>query len=151
MLKQNFRSWAFLLILSFLTACFDTKPKKIFFGQDQCEHCKMSIVDPRFATQIVTDKGKAHKFDSIECMLAYAKNPSNSSQAGQWKYYVPSFKDQNQWLQAEEAHFSILDSLKSPMGLGILAGSTAEEMRAHQSKILNWAELKSFLENQKEK
>ena len=48
--------------------------KPIIYGQDKCDFCRMSIVDQRFAGEIVTQKGKVFKFDAVECMLNYINN-----------------------------------------------------------------------------
>jgi copper chaperone NosL len=45
--------------------------KPIEYGTDKCSHCRMSVVDQRFACQLVTTKGKSYSFDAVECMIQY--------------------------------------------------------------------------------
>ncbi|MDH5605047.1 MAG: hypothetical protein OEY51_13950, partial [Cyclobacteriaceae bacterium] len=45
------------------------KPEEIKYGEDLCHFCSMAIVDDKFSAQYVTKKGRAYKFDAIECMI----------------------------------------------------------------------------------
>ena len=56
-----------ILFLS-LAAC-TVAPVPINFGSDGCHFCKMTIVDKQHAAELVTSKGKAYKYDAIECMI----------------------------------------------------------------------------------
>ena len=40
----------------------------INYGEDECEFCKMMVMDKRYGAELVTDKGKIYFFDSIECL-----------------------------------------------------------------------------------
>ena len=51
-----------------LTAC-TVEPQPINYGTDGCHYCKMTIVDNQHAAQLVTEKGRAYKYDAIECMM----------------------------------------------------------------------------------
>ena len=54
----------------FLFSCSkDSEP--INYGTDQCDHCRMTIMDKKFGAEILTKKGKAVKFDALECMINY--------------------------------------------------------------------------------
>ncbi|MGB5288980.1 MAG: hypothetical protein WBN42_10875, partial [Ignavibacteriaceae bacterium] len=65
MIKNKF-SMVFLLPLLFLLASCGSKPEPINYGKDECEFCRMQISDNRYGAELVTDKGKVYKFDSIE-------------------------------------------------------------------------------------
>ena len=60
----------FAILTVVLSAC-SISPQPINYGKDGCSFCKMTIVDKQHGTQIVTEKGKAFKFDAIECLLNY--------------------------------------------------------------------------------
>ena len=62
-----------VLATTLFLAC-SQKPAEIRYGEDQCIHCHMTITDSRFVAEIVTAKGKALKFDAIECMVSYLKD-----------------------------------------------------------------------------
>ena len=49
-------------------------PKPIDYGSDGCHYCSMTIVDHQHAAEIVTTKGKAFKFDAVECMMNHLKD-----------------------------------------------------------------------------
>ena len=48
-------------------------PQPIQFGTDNCDNCKMTLVDRHYGCEIVTKKGKAYKFDDLNCMMAFLK------------------------------------------------------------------------------
>ena len=66
--KSNEMVASIWLILLFCSSC-TIEPQPITYGLEACSSCKMTIVDPRFASEIVTRKGKVFKYDAIECML----------------------------------------------------------------------------------
>ena len=58
----------------FLVSC-TVEPEPINYGGDQCEFCKMNVVDKAHAAQYVTSKGKQFKFDAIECLVREISTP----------------------------------------------------------------------------
>lgn len=58
----------FSILFILITSC-SIEPAKIQYGKDACHYCKMNIVDKMHAAQYVTKKGKAFKYDAVECML----------------------------------------------------------------------------------
>ena len=60
-----------LATLVMLAIACTPESKPIVYGQDKCENCRMSIVDNRFASEVVTKKGKSYKFDAVECLINY--------------------------------------------------------------------------------
>ncbi len=63
---------AIFLLLSLVTASCGSNPEPINYGHDECEFCRMQISDNRYGAELVTDKGKVYKFDSIECLIEFA-------------------------------------------------------------------------------
>jgi copper chaperone NosL len=59
-----------LLALVLFSSCSSSGPEKINLNKDDCHNCKMSISDKRFACEIVTEKGRAYKFDDITCLMS---------------------------------------------------------------------------------
>jgi len=45
-----------IIVLALLSAC-SRAPEPIVYGKDACTHCKMTIMDKRFAAEIITSKG----------------------------------------------------------------------------------------------
>ncbi|PAU93280.1 hypothetical protein CK503_12720 [Aliifodinibius salipaludis] len=141
-LNKIFKIIAVLGLLLLATAC-SQEPAVIHYGSDECTHCKMMITDEQFASQIVTDKGKALKFDAIECMAVYQRENADELQGA--IRYVSDYNQPGNWLKAKEAQFVKSEVVNSPMGESVLAFPTEEEAKKHTSErpgqLLEWAEV----------
>lgn len=118
---------AALLLSLVLAGCSSPKPATVVIGQDMCEHCQMLITDARFVTQVVTTKGKAYKFDSIECMVDFLAEGSlaDSDIHSAW---VSDYNRPGTWIKAEEARYLQSVNIRSPMGANLAAFSTLQEL-----------------------
>lgn len=128
-------SAATALIASLLLAgCSAPKPVPIVIGQDLCAFCEMLISDPGYATQLVTKTGKAYKFDSIECMLAfvYEGTVTRDQIHSMW---VTDFNDPSKLLKVEEARYLRSGMLRSPMGLNVTAFRTQKELEDVRAEV----------------
>lgn len=96
-----------------LASCAKNGPQEIAVGKDQCENCKMNITEPKYATQLVTAKGKVYKFDDLKCMQDYAT--SNTEASKDAKTYVADFPS-GQFFDSSTATFISGGTIKSPMG-----------------------------------
>lgn len=96
-----------------LVACAESGPQEIKVGKDQCENCKMTITEPKYATQLLTEKGRNYKFDDISCMKDYES--SNSDAIGNAKTYVVDFPS-GAFIETNTATFIKGGDIKSPMG-----------------------------------
>lgn len=103
-----------LLVLFSLQACQgNNKPKPIKYGSEQCAHCKMTITDARFGTQLQTKKGRVFNFDDVQCMIAFVKGNSVKKEEIA-VYYLPDYVSHN-LIPAEGAYYLKSEALKSPM------------------------------------
>jgi copper chaperone NosL len=90
------------------------RPDPIRYGQDACQFCKMTLVDQRFAAEVVTKKGRSFKFDDLACLVKHAK-------AEGWAdtdlplVLVADYAHPGTLLDARAAVFVPNDSLRSPM------------------------------------
>lgn len=96
-----------------LAACAETGPKEIAVGKDQCDNCKMTITEAKYATQLITEKGRLYKFDDINCMTDY--EGSNAETTANAKTYVADFPT-GKFIEASTATFIKGGDIKSPMG-----------------------------------
>ncbi len=132
-----------LLVLAFIGTSCSQEPQEIHYNSDECAHCRMMITDNKFAAQLVTDKGKAFKFDAIECLTAYSK--ANKEVADGAKYWVSDYNNPGSWLNTEEAVFIKSDVINSPMGASLLALSNKSEAEAHlqekPGRIISWEQM----------
>ncbi|SMO48228.1 nitrous oxide reductase accessory protein NosL [Fodinibius sediminis] len=132
-----------LTITSVLFVACSQEPAEIHYGSDECVHCKMMITDNQFASQLVTEKGKAYKFDAIECMVAYRQQ--NQEELSGALFYVSNYDQPGQWLNAREAQFVKSEVVRSPMGESLLAFPSKAEAENHVSEkpgnLLTWQEV----------
>jgi copper chaperone NosL len=110
---KNFKNILGLLGFAIVSiSCGNKDPKAIAVGE-QCENCKMSIENVKYATEIVTEKGKIYKFDDIKCMNSYVS--SNVDKVQNAKTFVTDYPTEK-LIEFEKATFIKGGSIKSPMG-----------------------------------
>ncbi len=128
---------AFLVMVS----C-EVSPKPIVYGSDGCHFCSMTIVDHQHAAEIVTKKGKAFKFDAVECMMNHLKDIDVSTVE---LFLVNDFLDPGELINAKEATFLISKDIPSPMGEYLSAFRSrkeAEDIEAeNKGELYTWEEL----------
>ena len=131
----------FVILFIFLFGC-NNGPTPIQYGMEVCHFCKMTIVDNRFAAQVVTSKGKNFKFDSSECMIDYLRENSFPDMS---HILVSSFDEPGTLINARDAFFLISENLSSPMGGGITAFPNQFKAEEYQEKfsgeILTWEKI----------
>lgn len=122
----------FITLLLFLNTSCSNDPVPINYGADECEHCRMLISDNRYGAETITDKGKAYKFDSIECLI---ENAVENNLIGDEKhtFYVTDFANPNTFTNVRSTFFAHNDNIRSPMGLNVSAFSS----KSDADKFLN--------------
>ena len=137
---KTYRFLAFCLLVS-LASC-SIKPEPIQYGMDGCTYCSMTIVDRQHASEYVTKKGKALKFDATECMMNQLREVNRDDIA---LYLVTDYTKPGEWVDATEATYLISENIPSPMGAFLSAfGSreVAERVQAaSEGKLLSWEDL----------
>jgi len=143
MIKNKF-SLIFLLNLLFLITSCGSEPEPINYGQDECEFCRMQISDNRYGSELVTDKGKVYKFDSIECLIEFALTKNLVGDANQ-KFLVTDFATPETFLDATNAFYAHNENFRSPMGLNVSAFdseiSRQKFVAENSGQILNWIDV----------
>lgn len=94
-------------------SCEKEGPKEIVVGKDQCDNCKMTIEDQKYASELVTEKGRVYKFDDVSCLNSFAT--SNTDKVTGAKTYVVDYPS-GKFIDFEKATFIKGGSIKSPMG-----------------------------------
>ncbi|PZF74762.1 nitrous oxide reductase accessory protein NosL [Taibaiella soli] len=135
---------ALLIAAIYLMGC-KSEFEPITYGKDPCEHCKMTIVDKRFACELLTEKGKPYKFDDLGCLLQWLKQNSNAGKNARLfiaNYAAPDDK----FLDAYQAKYIHSETLHTPMNGNYAAfesNAAAQDVAAQlQSNILTWNDLK---------
>jgi len=137
-----------LSVLFYLIGC-TPKPEEINYGSDACSYCKMNITDNKFAAEIVSNKSKIFKFDSIECLLAFKFEKSISQEEinSEW---VCDFSNPGKFIELHNAYYLQNDELRSPMGLNVLCASTKEKLdqikKNYGGTEISFSELKKLAE-----
>ncbi len=139
-----------VLVSVVLIVAFGCKPKvkPIEYGQQACDFCRMSIVDERYAAQLVTNTGKAYSFDAIECMINYKhENPES-----EWTMeVVTDYNNPRKLIPAEGAVIVRSRQLPSPMGMYLTAVANKTEaeklLQKNKGELYPYPELAKGLDN----
>ncbi|MEX0685547.1 MAG: nitrous oxide reductase accessory protein NosL [Balneolales bacterium] len=140
-----------LLLLTFGTLVFlygcEPERQDIFYGEEECTHCNMIISEPKFSSQLLTNKGKYYNFDSIECLAGFITSKSLPTEDIH-SAWVISFNSEN-WVLAQDAHYLKSGNLQSPMSLNLSAYSNLEVAKEYQrnytGEILSWNDIQNFV------
>lgn len=126
-----------------LTSC-SKQPEPIAYGEDECEFCKMLVMDKRYGAELVTDKGKIYKFDSIECLVGYIDN-KNIDKNNYSSVWVGNYANPGNIIDANKAIYLKNDELRSPMGLNVLAVENQDQFnlifKEYGGRKLSWDNL----------
>lgn len=140
-MRINIQKILTLLTALLLAAC-SVEPDPIAFGSDNCAFCQMTIVDKTHAAQLVTRKGKQHKFDAIECLVQNLPEWEKDEIA---HLLVADYGNPGAMIPAETATFLISDEIKSPMGAYLSAFSSDQvadgAREAHGGALYSWMDL----------
>ena len=117
------------LIVLFITGCGkkEVQPVEIY-PEDNCSHCRMTVSEKAYASEIIAENGDVMKFDDLQCLEQYRKkNPALKIAA----IFVTDFESK-QWLRYEQSVI-VKTGLQSPMGSGKVAvkdSARAKELSA---------------------
>ena len=133
------RALATALLTLAAAACTPDGPRAIGYGTEPCEHCHMTISDPRFAAEARTEGGRLLVFDDVGCLAAWLQGAPGA------RGWVVSYVDQASWLPADSAVYLRADTLRTPMASGLVAlraGAEADSVRtALGGRLLTWGEV----------
>jgi copper chaperone NosL len=114
---SRFLAAASMASVLLFTGC-EVAPDNIDYGKDHCAYCQMTIVGKQHGAEVVTAKGKAYKFDAVECMVHYLGENSETPYA----FILSNTFDAPGVLSpAESSTFLISEALPSPMGENLTA------------------------------
>jgi copper chaperone NosL len=135
---------AALFLLAF-SSC-QVAPTPFRYGQDVCDGCQMTIVDPHFGGQIITKKGRTYRFDDALCLLNFLKKGTVKSEDIAQTVQVDYENDQ-QFLDVKSACFVKSPQLKSPMNGNTVAFASKQHAEAKQrqtgGELKTWQDLQN--------
>lgn len=130
-LRQILTLCCVLCLLSTVSSC-NNEPQPINFGKDNCEFCKMTIMDKKFGAELVNKKGKSLKFDSGECMARYMKTDGKFESD---KILIIDYANPGALINAGSSFFLHGGNVNSPMGGQLAAFKTKEEAEKFQKEL----------------
>ncbi len=137
-------SIAVLMVAVLLSAigCRRGDPLPIAYGGADCDVCRMRISDDRYGGELVTQTGKVHEFDSIECLAHYSL--TSTAERDVRSLWVSDFDHPGHLLPAGSARFVRRGGPGSPMGAGWLAiASSADAAKRFGAAPVTWAEVRA--------
>lgn len=139
-----------LSIISLLTISCSTDSVPIVYGEDQCAHCMMTIVQQQYGTEIISKKGKVFKFDAIECLIDYV-DKGGIAETEISDEYVTAYTLPEILTPANECYFLHSPMLPSPMGMFLTALQSKDEAEQFRleygGNIYSWKDLKNNFNN----
>lgn len=131
-----------------LSSC-SSQPEPFKVGQDNCQTCKMGIIDIKFGGEIITKKGKVYKFDDAVCLAKFIRSGTLDKKDIS-QTVVSDFEKPTAFIDIEKVLFVVSPSLKSPM-MGNAAAfknkSSAETFNAPiEGQIMDWKQFYSTVQ-----
>ncbi|WP_144605818.1 nitrous oxide reductase accessory protein NosL [Algoriphagus algorifonticola] len=132
-----------IALIPILMSC-NADPRPIVLGQDACHHCKMTLMDPKFGAELVTEKGKIFIFDDVNCLLGYMDSEEGKGQV--FKHIlVMDYLNPGTLLDANFAHYLKSPEFKTPMASEVVAFPDYQLLKKYKVKnggvYLAWGEL----------
>ena len=127
----------------------EARPVRV--GVDVCPYCNMTVIDARYAAQMVSRTGKVYSYDAIECLVDHL-NGYGGPKAAPRELYAADFAAS----RADRAGLRAVDGLvflyhrriRTPMGGGLVAFARPEdadrfvqERRLKGVRRMRWDEL----------
>ncbi len=141
------KEFVFMGLIGFLLTSCNVEPQPINYGEDACHYCDMTIVDRQHASQLVTLKGKAYKYDAIECMVHSLQDEFMDTEMAH--YLVADFRQPGTLMDAKKASFLVSEKLQSPMGANLSAFSNEDAAKKAEQeftgKTFSWEEIQNHL------
>ncbi|MCE3260336.1 MAG: hypothetical protein K0S12_1977 [Bacteroidetes bacterium] len=127
-----------LIGLGIFYSC-SSAPEKLNFNKDDCDYCGMKLVDDRFGAMAINDKGKAFRFDDVNCMLNFiTENPDTKIE----QKLIIDFSQPGTLIDATKAYYLKNEELKSPMGGNAAAFAKQDSLDKYHSTLngekTNW-------------
>jgi copper chaperone NosL len=137
-----------ILIMSFFFFKCTVEPKIIIPGKENCQACKMTIMDIRYAAQVITSKGKIFLYDDIGCLAASIKSHQIEENECK-KILVSDYTNPMIWLDARLAIFIKAAEIHSPMNYNFAAfdnkASVESAVSPTERKSFSWVQVKEML------
>lgn len=144
--KRNTAPLSLLVLGIAFISCTQNGPEPIKLNKDACDHCKMTIADGRFGSELITTKGRVYKFDDLSCLIGYdAANKTVPVQS----YYIHDFTARSVLIEATSAFYVKSEKARSPMRGDIAAFAKKEDAerlaREWGAVVSSWKDVPTLL------
>jgi len=99
----------------------------------------MTISNPKYGAELITKKGRIHKYDAVECVVNQLSE-ENIEHSG---IYAIAYDNPKELKPVDSLHFVISKDFRSPMGANLAAfsdrGNLSEDLR---QKTFEWSKLR---------
>jgi copper chaperone NosL len=129
--QRVLRGAAFMATLAAI-GCSTPVPGVIHYNVDGCDHCRMTIADPRFAAQLVTRTGKVYRFDDPRCLANFVA-ADRVPPADVHSVWLNDYGTPDRLVRADEAVFVASDQIRAPMNGGAAAFATRSDAEVLKS------------------
>jgi len=137
-----------IALLFTVSSCGTNGPPVIDLGKAECAFCRMNVMDPQFASAIVTKQGRTYTFDSPECMVQHVADGAIAEEqvAGWW---VSDHAHPGTLIDATSAFYLHAPTLRSPMNGNVAAFSSEADRSTtagtHPGDVLDWPAVRTLL------
>jgi copper chaperone NosL len=132
----------------FMAGC-GTEPEPIRYGTDACEHCQMTLMDTRFGAELITSKGKVHKFDDVNCLISFMQKNEIEESSLSHLLFIDYLRPE-QLVSVSEACFVQSPAVRSPMASQVAVFSDCavrdENARKWDGSPMTWQDVKAIFE-----
>jgi copper chaperone NosL len=109
------------------------QPPVIYFGQHECDVCRMIISDKRYAAAALVEdergQSQSRIFDDIGCLFQFEQDDPNLKIAARFVRDAQT----SQWLDAARATYLHSLTLKTPMAFHVAACASPDQARTMQT------------------
>jgi nitrous oxidase accessory protein len=137
--RRRLAAFVLALLVPVAIAC-SRGPRPIRPGRDRCAFCRMTIEEPRFAAELVSDTGAVQTFDSIDCLVGFLGEHQSMAPRSVW---VANFRDPSRLIDAYHAFYAESTAVHGPMGRGLTAFASRGERDASpgSGRALAWTDV----------
>jgi copper chaperone NosL len=132
------RRGGLLLVSLFVGAaalgCSAPAPQPIHYDSDACDHCRMTISTPVFATQLVTRTGKVYRFDDPQCVVDFLSS-GRVTASEVHSIWANDHASPDTRVRVEDAVFVASDRIRAPMNGHLAVFASEKEAKAFQASV----------------
>jgi copper chaperone NosL len=121
---MTIRMWLVLLVVGAGAGCASAaEPAEPALGQEACAFCRMTVSQREFVSQVQVPGELPLFFDDLGCLNSHlTSTPKRPPEAA---VFVTDHRSRK-WIRAEDAVFSRVDSVSTPMGSHLVAHASRE-------------------------